>query len=184
MEELYNEYQSVKDIFKKATDILGFDVQDVMFHNEEELNDTFYTQPLMYVMYASILEVLKENNITSDYSLGLSLGEYGAYLDSNVYSFETGLKLIQKRGMFMAEAASKVEGKMSAILGMEASVLEDIIESVDGFVKIANYNTYGQLVISGESEAVLTVNEQALAQGAKRAILTKYKWTIPYRINE
>ena len=170
-EELYNEFQSVRDIFDKASLILDYDVKEIMFHDEEKLNNTLYTQPLMYVMYASILDVLKEKGITSDYTLGLSLGEYGAYLDSNVYTFETGLKLIQKRAQFMAKTAESVEGLMSAILGMEASVLEEILDSLDEYVKIANYNTYGQLVISGQAQGVIKANELALGNGAKRAIL-------------
>lgn len=169
-EELYNNFESVQILFEKASSILGYDIKEIMFHDEEKLNNTLYTQPLMYVMYASILELLKENNITSDYTLGLSLGEYGAYLDSNVYSFETGLKLIQKRAEFMNECTKNTHGLMSAVLGMEASVLEEILNSIDGYVKIANYNTYGQLVISGEEDAVLLANRLASEKGAKRVI--------------
>ena len=103
--------------------------------------------------------------------MGLSLGEYGAMYHNKVFDFETGLKLLEKRGQFMQEASEKVEGKMAAILGIDAKDLLEIIEEVDGYVKIANYNTYGQLVISGEENAVLRVNEMALQHGAKRAIL-------------
>ncbi len=170
-EELYNHYEEVKVIFEKASSILGYDVKDIMFNDEEKLNNTQYTQPIMFVMYASILEVLKKNNISAKYSCGLSLGEYGAMYHNNVFDFETGLRLLEKRGTFMNEASTNVEGKMSAILGMDADVLLDIISKTNGYVKIANYNTYGQLVISGEENAVLSVNETALASGAKRAIL-------------
>lgn len=170
-EELYNEFECVRNIFDKASLILDYDVKEIMFNNEEKLNNTLYTQPLMFTMYASILEVLKEKGITSDYTLGLSLGEYGAYLDSNVFSFETGLKLISKRASYMAKCTETTQGLMSAILGMEADVLEEILEGIDGYIKIANYNTYGQLVISGQAKAVLRANELALENGAKRAIL-------------
>ena len=169
--ELYDNYEVVKDIFEVATNILNYDVKEIMFNNKEKLNDTLYTQPLMFVMYVSILEVLKLNNITSDYTLGLSLGEYGAMYDAGCFDFETGLRLLENRGKFMDEASKKTSGKMSAILGIDASKLEDIISSSIGYVKIANYNTYGQLVISGESEAVIEVNSEALRQGAKRAII-------------
>lgn len=172
-EELYHEYKVVRDIFEKASLILDYDVKDIMFNDEEKLNDTLYTQPLMFTMYASILKVLNEKGITSDYTLGLSLGEYGAYLDSEVYTFETGLKLIQKRAVYMAKAVKNTQGVMSAILGLDAKVLEEIVESIDGYVKIANYNTYGQLVISGQIKAVFRANELALENGAKRAILLK-----------
>ena len=170
-EELYNEFDSVKELFSKASNILNYDVKEVMFNDEEKLNNTLYTQPLMFVMYASILEVLNEKGITSTHTLGLSLGEYGALYDSDCFDFETGLKLLEARGKFMEEASEKTSGKMSAILGMDAESLNNIIDSVEGYVKIANYNTYGQLVTSGEEEAVLKVNERALENGAKRAIL-------------
>jgi len=170
-QELYNEYEYVKDIFKEASAILGYEVEEIMFNDEAKLNNTLYTQPLMFVMYASIKEVLNRNNINSEYTLGLSLGEYGALYDAGCFDFATGLKILQKRGLFMNEACQQTSGKMSAILGMDAESLEAIIEEANGYVKIANYNTYGQLVISGESEAVLEVNEKALEKGAKRAIL-------------
>jgi len=170
-QELYNEYDYVKDIFKEASAILGYEVEEIMFNDEAKLNNTLYTQPLMFVMYASIKEVLNRNNINSEYTLGLSLGEYGALYDAGCFDFATGLKILQKRGLFMNEACQQTSGKMSAILGMDAESLEAIIEEANGYVKIANYNTYGQLVISGESEAVLEVNEKALEKGAKRAIL-------------
>lgn len=170
-QDLFNQYECVKNVFNKADEVLGYKLSDIMFNNEELLNDTSYTQVAMYTMYAGILEVLKELNIDAEYSIGLSLGEYGALLHNEVYDFETGLKILQKRGEVMKTCSAKVSGKMSAILGLEADVLLDIISTVDGYVKIANYNTYGQLVISGESDAVLKVNELALESGAKRAIL-------------
>jgi len=117
------------------------------------------------------LDVLNEVGVEASYSMGLSLGEYGAMYHNNVFDFETGLRLLEKRGQYMQEASAKVEGKMSAILGMDADALLDLLDQVDGFVKIANYNTYGQLVISGETNAVLEVNRLALENGAKRAIL-------------
>ena len=170
-QELYENYDSVKKIFSEASTILGYDVKEIIFNDTTKINDTLYTQPLMFVIYASILEVLKENHINSEYTLGLSLGEYGAMYDAGCFDFETGLKLLERRGFFMNEACLEVEGKMSAILGMEAVKLEKIIAHASGYVKVANYNTYGQLVISGKSDSVLSVNKQALEQGAKRAIL-------------
>lgn len=170
-QELYNQFNCVKEIFNQADDILGYRISEIMFTNEDLLNRTEYTQVAMYTMYASVLEILKELNIQAEYSMGLSLGEYGALLHNEVFDFKTGLLLLKKRGEVMQEASLKVSGKMSAILGMDADTLLRIIDGVDGYVTIANYNTYGQLVISGEEDAVLKVNEIALEQGAKRAIL-------------
>ena len=169
-QDLYNNYDVAKKVFDNADQILGYSIKDIMFNNEEMLNDTLYTQVAMFTLYVAILEVLKEQGVESEYAVGLSLGEYGALYYNDVFDFETGLKILEKRGLFMNDAASKTSGLMSAILGMETDVLLDIIESVDGYVKIANYNTYGQLVISGQENAVLEVNEKALEKGAKRAI--------------
>lgn len=169
--EFYQEYNFVKEVFNQANKVLDFNLEDLMFNDEKKLNNTRYTQIAMFVLYKAILEVLKENHIEAKYSLGLSLGEYGAYLHNEVFDFETGLKILEKRGEFMDIASKNNPGLMSAILNMEASVLESLIDKVDGYVKIANYNTYGQLVISGEREAVLSLNELAMVNGAKRAIL-------------
>lgn len=169
--EFFDSSEKAKAIFLQADEILGYKLSNIIFEDEAKLNDTLYTQVAMFTLYAAILEVLKENNIEADYACGLSLGEYGAMYYNEVFDFETGLKLLEKRGQFMNEASSKISGKMSAILGIEADALLDIISSVNGYCKIANYNTYGQLVISGEEEAVLKVNELALEAGAKRAIL-------------
>ena len=169
--ELYDNYEEARVIFDQADSILGYSIKDIIFNNEEKLNDTLYTQVAMFTLYAAILEVLKSHNVNAKYSIGLSLGEFGALLHNQVYDFETGLKILEKRGQFMNEASKNVEGKMSAILGLDANILENIINNVKGYVKIANYNTYGQLVISGEENAVLEVNKLALENGAKRAIL-------------
>jgi [acyl-carrier-protein] S-malonyltransferase len=169
-QELYNEFDAVKARFKKASNVLGYDVKDILFEDEDRLHDTTYTQPLMFILYVSILDVLQANGVTSTHTCGLSLGEYGALYDAGCFDFETGLKLLAARGKAMAQASNMVSGSMSAILGLDAKPLEDIINQVEGYVTIANYNTYGQLVISGEEPAVKEVNERALAAGAKRAI--------------
>jgi [acyl-carrier-protein] S-malonyltransferase len=170
-QELYKEYDVVKKRFKQASEILGYDVTEILFQDEEKLNSTFYVQPLLFTMYVSILDVLQEKNVTSTHTMGLSLGEYGAYYDAGCFDFKTGLEILVKRATFMAETCEQVEGKMSAILGVEEDVLQGIIDQVDGYVTIANYNTYGQLVISGEEKAVMQVNLLAKEQGAKRTIL-------------
>ena len=169
--ELYDSYESVKEIFERANKILDYDIKKVMFEDTDKLNNTLYTQTALFVLYQAILKVLDNNNIKAEYSIGLSLGEYGAYLHNNVFDFELGLKIIEKRGLYMNRAASSNPGLMSAIIGMEANVLEDLIGDVAGYVKIANYNTYGQLVISGEEEAVKELNQLALDNKARRAIL-------------
>ncbi len=169
--ELFDQYNSVKEVFHQANQVLGYDISKIMFEDEAKLNDTMYTQTAMFVLYQAILKVLEEHNISADYSIGLSLGEYGAYLHNNVFDFETGLKIIEKRGLYMNQASINNPGSMSAILGMDTELLQTLIDQIDGYVKIANYNTYGQLVISGETKAVEALNKLALEHGAKRAIM-------------
>jgi [acyl-carrier-protein] S-malonyltransferase len=169
-QDLYNHFDTVKNIFNQANNILGYDVSDILFFNQEKLKDTTYTQPVTFVMYVSIVELLRENNITSTHSFGLSLGEYGALYDSGVINLEQGLTLLKERGKLMKESCSKTTGSMSAILGLEASILQQCCDEVDGYVVIANFNTYGQLVISGEYEAVKEVMKLAEKNGAKRCI--------------
>ncbi|MFK5884112.1 MAG: ACP S-malonyltransferase [Candidatus Izemoplasma sp.] len=171
-EELYNNFDIVKIVFDNASRYLGYELTNIIFNDEELLNNTLYTQVAIYTLEAAILKLLKANGIESEYSFGLSLGEYGAYLDSDVYTFEEGLAILSKRSFFMNEAAVNYPGKMSAIIGIDKEVLLDVIDNkVDGYVKIANYNTYGQLVISGEEKAVISANKLLLEAGAKRAIL-------------
>jgi len=170
-QELYDTYDIVQERFEQASKILGYNVASILSGDEEKLNDTRYTQPLMFVLYVSILDVLNKHGITSTHTCGLSLGEYGALYDAGCFDFATGLQLLQARGEAMADASAKVEGAMSAILGMDAADVKRIISTTSGYVTIANYNTYGQLVISGETDAVQQVNDVAVANGAKRAIL-------------
>ncbi len=169
--DLYEKYECVKEVFDQANEFLGFRLEKIMFEDEEKLNNTKYTQIAMFTMYQAIIKVLELNEINADYAFGLSLGEYGALLYNNVFDFKTGLEIIMKRSELMADAAQNNPGKMSAILGMEAKKLEDLLLDIDGYVKIANYNTYGQLVISGEENAIIKANQYLIENGAKRAII-------------
>ncbi len=169
--ELFDNFETVKKVFNEANSILGYDIAKILFSDEEKLNNTLYTQVCMFTMYQSILKVFEEKNIKADYSIGLSLGEYGAYLHNQVFNFETGLKIIEARAEYMNQASQKNPGKMSAILGLDAEIILELMKQVGGYVKIANYNTYGQIVISGEEQAVLQLNRLTLEAGAKRAIL-------------
>lgn len=169
-EELYNNYDIVKNVFHKASNFLGYRVSDILFFNEQKLKDTTYTQPLMFVMYVSIKELLNQHQIHSTHTFGLSLGEYGALYDAGVITLESGLHLLQQRGQYMKDACKNTNGGMTAILGLDEKVLHRIIEETDGVITIANYNTYGQLVISGEMNRIKEVTEKALQNGAKRCI--------------
>ena len=116
-----------------------------------------------------ILEVLKKNNIVSDMSAGLSLGEYTALIEDNIFDFEDGIKLVQKRGEIMQNYIPQGNWKMAAILGLdENSVIEACKEVKEGFVVPANFNTIGQIVISGDEKAVIKAGEIAKEKGAKK----------------
>ncbi|PAT02406.1 [acyl-carrier-protein] S-malonyltransferase [Candidatus Izimaplasma bacterium ZiA1] len=169
--ELYDEYQIVKDTFIEANTFLGYDLTSIIFSENEKLNDTKYAQLAIFTFEVALKRLINSFGVTSDLTAGLSLGEYGAYLDSEVFDFEQGLDIIMNRSKFMSESASKVNGGMSAILGMEPSEIKKVLSKFEGEVSIANYNTYGQTVITGDKESVIIANEELLDNGAKRAIL-------------
>ncbi|MDY0317270.1 MAG: ACP S-malonyltransferase [Candidatus Izemoplasmatales bacterium] len=168
--EFYDNYDVVKDIFAKAEEITSYPIRKILFESEELLNNTEYTQVAMFVMYQSILKVLELSNINANFSMGLSLGEYGAYLHNKVFDFETGLKVVKVRSKLMAEAQINNPGRMCAIIGMDVKKLEEIIEPYKNVV-IANYNSPNQFVISGSQEEIEELKNLATNSGAKRAIM-------------
>lgn len=168
--EFYDNYDIVKDIFAKAEEITNYPIREILFESEELINNTKYTQVAMFVMYQSILEVLKLSDVKANSSMGLSLGEYGAYLHNEVFDFETGLRVIKARSKLMAEAQENNPGRMCAIIGMDVKTLEKLIEPFKNVV-IANYNSPNQLVISGNKEEIEEAREIVINNGAKRAIM-------------
>lgn len=169
--ELYDKFESVKTVFKIAEEITDYPITEIMFNDEFRLSQTIYTQVCLFTMYQAILTILKEKGIESQYSMGLSLGEYGAYLHNEVFDFQSGLKIVKERGYLMEKSTEKTTGKMSAIIGLDQETIVKLIKEVSGYITIANYNTYDQFVVSGEENSVLSFNELALNSGAKRAIL-------------
>mgnify|MGYP000316164988 FL=1 len=172
-EDLYNKYKEVKNIYSKVEEITGIDIKEISFNGpEEKLNETQNTQLAVLTESLAILEILKKNNINADMSAGLSLGEYTALIEDNIFSFEDGVKIVQKRGDIMQNLAPKGNWKMAAILGLDDKKVEEICKNVsNGFVVPANYNTIGQIVISGEEEAVIKAGELAKEKGAKKISL-------------
>lgn len=172
-EDLYNKYQEVKDIYSKVEKITEIDIKQISFKGpEERLNKTKNTQLAVLTESLAILEVLKKNNIKADMSAGLSLGEYTALIEDNSFSFEDGIKIVQKRGDIMQNLVPKGNWKMAAILGLDDKQVDEVCKSVsNGFVVPANYNTIGQIVISGEEEAVIKAGELAKEKGAKKVSL-------------
>ena len=168
--DLYEKYDEIKNIYDKVKELTGIDVADISFNNpENKLNETKYTQICILTMCLGILEILKKNNINAEISAGLSLGEYTALIYSNLLSIDDGIKIIEKRGTYMQDYAPKGDWSMAAVLGLEDDKVEQACLQVsEGFAVPVNYNCSGQVVISGETEAVTKAGEIAKELGAKK----------------
>lgn len=173
--DYYDKYEIVRTTFNNASSILGLDIADLCFNsNEEILAQTKNTQIAILVLSLSIANLLKENGIETNISAGLSLGEYSALIYSNIIDFEDGIKLVRKRGIYMQENLPAGNWSMSAIIGLDDKTVEETCKKVTkGFVAPANFNCEGQVVISGEKEAIIETMNLLKEQGAKRVIELK-----------
>ncbi len=173
--DIYEEYKIAKDVYDRVQELTRIDVKKISFGGPEEiLNETKYTQIAILTMSLAILTILKENNIKAEVSAGLSLGEYSALIYSNAISFDEGVKLVQKRGEYMQNLLPKGDFQMAAVMGMSDEDVEEVCKKVkSGFVVPANYNSPGQVVISGEKEAVLEAESIAKEAGAKKVRILK-----------
>lgn len=172
--EFEERYALARDLFREAEEVLGFDVRQICFNGPEEaLRMTANTQPALLICSVIAFRLLEENGIEPDFVAGHSLGEYSALWASGSLRFADALYLVRKRGEFMQEAVPIGKGAMAAILGMERETVSRICqEAQDGqVVEIANLNSPGQIVISGEAEAVGRAVKIAQQNGAKRAVL-------------
>lgn len=173
--DLYEQFEEVRHVYDKATEILGIDIAKLTFEStEEELAETKNTQISILVMCLGILEILKKQNIQANYAAGLSLGEYTALMYNGNISFEDGIKIVRKRGELMQNYVPEGKWSMAAILGLEDTIVEQICKQItDHFVVPANYNCLGQVVVSGDKEGIEEVIEKAKAYGAKRVVELK-----------
>ncbi|MBK6732067.1 MAG: ACP S-malonyltransferase [Bacteroidetes bacterium] len=168
--ELYDTNSHAKLLFEQANTLLGFRITDIMFSGtDEDLKQTKVTQPAIF-LHSVILSTTIEN-FKPDMVAGHSLGEFSALVANNTLSFEDALLLVSKRAMAMQKACEKQASTMAAVLGLADEMVEQICADTPGIVVAANYNCPGQLVISGELEAVQTACENMKAAGAKRAII-------------
>ena len=170
-QELYDASDLAKEMFAKANEILGFDIQGIMFGGtDEDLKRTSVTQPSIYihsVVAAMVNDLAQDAAMTA----GHSLGEFSALTVAGALSFEDGLKLVSIRANAMQKACDIQESTMAAILGMEDADVEAICAAVEGEIVVpANYNTIGQLVISGSKAGIAKAIEIAQEKGARRAI--------------
>ena len=167
--ELYDQNARAKKLFEQANEILGFRITDLMFAGEEEdLKQTRVTQPAIF-LHSVILAATLED-FFPDMVAGHSLGEFSALVANRALSFEDGLSLVFKRAMAMQKACELQSSTMAAIIGMEDSVVEEVCNEIDEIVVAANYNSPGQIVISGSVPGIDAAVEKLSALGAKRAL--------------
>lgn len=171
-QELYQQESSVQQTFTEASEMLGYDMTELCFTENNRLNQTEYTQPAILTVSVAFWRLLKEKGLQADALAGLSLGEYSALVASGALDFQTAVALVQKRGKFMANAAPQGVGKMVAVMNTPAETIEAICKEASqvGIVSPANYNTPQQIVIGGEVAAVDQAVQLLQAAGAKRMI--------------
>ncbi|CZQ87302.1 acyl transferase/acyl hydrolase/lysophospholipase [Trichococcus palustris] len=171
-QELYNEYAVVRNVFDEASAVLGYDVANLCFQENEQLHLTEYTQPAILTVSYALDQLLAEKGIQPDFVAGLSLGEYTALVKANAFSFNEAISLVAKRGKYMSEAVPAGRGKMAAVMNAERSVIEEACReaSKTAYVAPANYNMPTQIVIGGEIEGVDKAIELLEAKGVRRII--------------
>lgn len=169
--DLYDSSNDIREIFEAANDILGFNLTQIMFEGTaDELKQTKVTQPAIFLHSVAIAKALGKN-FKPDMVAGHSLGEFSALVANGTLSFEDGLRLVAQRSMAMQKACEAQPSNMAAVLGLEDEKVESICSSIEGIVVPANYNCPGQLVISGEVDAVKNACEALKEAGAKRALV-------------
>lgn len=190
--DLYQKYEEVREIYIKASEVTGIDIATLCFNGirqnytykeyqeiqdiGEDLIQTENTQIAIATMSLSILEILKKKNIKADIAVGLSLGEYPALIYGGQLTFDDGLKLLKQRGYLMQNRLPKGNYSMLAIIGMEASKIEEICENLNKqgfFIVPANYNYSGQTVISGDKDTIEKVGIILKENGAKKIMELK-----------
>jgi [acyl-carrier-protein] S-malonyltransferase len=171
--DLYDNNSKAKELFEKANEILGFRITDLMFSGtDEDLRQTRVTQPAIF-LHSVILAASLGEEFVPDMVAGHSLGEFSALVTSKALSFEDGLKLVYKRAMAMQKACEAEPSTMAAILGLDDATVEQICKEISEVVVPANYNSPGQLVISGSMTGIEIACEKLKSAGAKRALPLK-----------
>ncbi len=171
--DLYDNSSKGRELFEKANDILGFRITDLMFSGtDEDLRQTKVTQPAIF-LHSVILATTMGEKFSPDMVAGHSLGEFSALVAANALSFEDGLVLVSKRAMAMQKACEAEPSTMAAIIGIDDKIVEEICAGIPEIVVPANYNSPGQLVISGSMKGIDIACEKIKAAGAKRALPLK-----------
>ena len=168
--DLYEKSAVARDLFEKANSILGFRITDLMFSGtDEDLKQTRVTQPAIF-LHSTILATVLGESFRPDMVAGHSLGEFSALVANKTLTFSDGLVLVSKRATAMQKACEMTPSTMAAILGLDDNMVEEVCASIKEVVVPANYNSPGQIVISGSNEGIDAAIEILKAKGAKRAI--------------
>ncbi len=168
--DLYESNELCRDMFQLGNEILGFEITDIMFNGtDEDLRQTAVTQPAIY-LHSTILVAAMGDRFVPDMVAGHSLGEFSALVANKALSFEEGLKLVSQRAHAMQKACEAEPSTMAAILGLEDKVVEDVCNSIDDIVIPANYNSPGQVVISGSIAGIDKAIAILTEKGARRAV--------------
>ena len=169
--DLYEKYPLAQEMFERANEILGFNITDIMFEGTpEDLKQTKVTQPAVF-LHSVVLSGVMGEGFRPDMVAGHSLGEFSALVANGVLTFEDGLQLVSQRALAMQKACELQPSTMAAVLGLEDAIVEKICADTPGIVVAANYNCPGQLVISGEVDAVTAACESLKEAGARRALI-------------
>ncbi len=168
--DFYENSESARAVFDRASEILDLDMKELCFEENDRLDLTEYTQAALVTTCLAMTKVVSERGICPDVTAGLSLGEYCAIAIAGGMSEEDAIRTVRKRGILMQNTVPTGEGAMAAVLGMEASAIEEVIAGIEG-VSIANYNCPGQIVITGVTEGVEDASEKLKAAGAKRVVM-------------
>ncbi|HBU69373.1 MAG TPA: [acyl-carrier-protein] S-malonyltransferase [Elusimicrobia bacterium] len=171
--ELYDNFSQAKQVFDSANDVLGFDLKKIVFEGPEEtLRQTQYTQPAIFAASMAAFNVFAGSfNISDAAAAGHSLGEYSAMAAAGVFNLNDGFKLVKARGEFIQAASQKNPGTMAAIIGLDNGKINEICKNSGGVCEAVNFNSPGQIVIAGASEAVSKTVALATEAGAAKAIV-------------
>ena len=168
--DFYENSESARAVFDRASEILDLDMKELCFEENDRLDLTEYTQAALVTTCLAMTKVVSEHGIRPDVTAGLSLGEYCAIAIAGGMSEEDAIRTVRKRGILMQNTVPAGEGAMAAVLGLEASAIEEVIADIEG-VTIANYNCPGQIVITGVTAKVEEASEKLKAAGAKRVVM-------------
>ena len=168
--DLYDRSKAANEMFSRANSLLGFNITDIMFYgSDDDLKQTKVTQPAIF-LHSTILAAVIGNSFKPGMVAGHSLGEFSALVANKTLTFEDGLILVSKRAKAMQKACEKTPSSMAAILGLDDKIVEEVCASIKEVVVPANYNSPGQIVISGSNEGIDKAIELLKEKGAKRAI--------------